>query len=67
MHSHPVYYEDLAGVQLVLQLLGGDRHGVEEAEAPGEDKEGALVGRGINCKQASGLCKEQQGHIRGNN
>lgn len=31
---HPVHDEDLADVELVLELLGGNRHRVEEAEAP---------------------------------
>lgn len=31
---HPVHDEDLADVEFVLELLGGDGHRVEETEAP---------------------------------
>lgn len=32
--SHPVHNEDLADAEFVLELLGCDGHGVEEAETP---------------------------------
>lgn len=31
---HPVHDENLADVELVLELLGGNRHRIEETEAP---------------------------------
>lgn len=32
--AHPVHDEDLADVEPLLELLGGDGHRVEETEAP---------------------------------
>lgn len=37
---HPVHDEDLADVEFVLELLGGDGHGVEETEAPVDKQTG---------------------------
>lgn len=37
---HPVHDEDLADVELVLELLGSDGHRVEETEAPVDKQTG---------------------------
>lgn len=45
---HPVYDEDLADVEFVLELLGSDGHRVEETEAPADKQRGRKAATCVN-------------------
>lgn len=59
--AHPVHDEDLADIEPLLELLGGDGHRVEETEAPveknsereEEGETGAHVQQDISCESMS--------------
>lgn len=62
--THPIENENLLEAHLLLQLPGGDRHGVEEAEAHRLLELGVVPGRpdhGVPVAQLPGSHCEMEG------